>query len=182
VVVYQSGTNTTAFTAVGTSGQVLVSNGTSAPTWSSAVANLSGGVASQIPYQSSAGTTAFIANGTTGQALVSNGTSAPGFGTLAPAGGGTGLTTFTSGGAVYANSTNTLTTGTLPIAGGGTNSTSTPTAGTVAYGTGTAFDFTAAGSSGQVLQSNAASAPTWVNISTLVQSTPSFLLINAGVS
>jgi hypothetical protein len=33
VVPYQSGTDTTAFTAVGTSGQVLKSNGTSAPTW-----------------------------------------------------------------------------------------------------------------------------------------------------
>lgn len=33
VVVYQTGVNTTGFTAAGTSGQVLVSNGTSAPTW-----------------------------------------------------------------------------------------------------------------------------------------------------
>ena len=53
-------------------------------------------------------------------------------------------------------------TGTLPIANGGTNSTATPTAGTVPYGTGTAFAFTSAGTSGQLLQSNGASAPTWV--------------------
>jgi len=53
-------------------------------------------------------------------------------------------------------------TGTLPIANGGTNSTATPTAGTVPYGTGTAFAFTSAGMSGQVLKSNGASAPTWV--------------------
>ena len=53
-------------------------------------------------------------------------------------------------------------TGTLPIANGGTNSTATPTAGTVPYGTGTAFAFTSAGTSGQVLKSNGASAPTWV--------------------
>jgi hypothetical protein len=52
-------------------------------------------------------------------------------------------------------------TGTLPIANGGTNSTATPTAGTVPYGTGTAFAFTSAGTSGQLLQSNGASAPTW---------------------
>lgn len=32
-VPYQSGANTTVFTAVGTAGQVLTSNGTSAPTW-----------------------------------------------------------------------------------------------------------------------------------------------------
>jgi hypothetical protein len=51
--------------------------------------------------------------------------------------------------------------GTLPIANGGTNGTSTPTAGSVSYGTGTAFAFTAAGTSGYVLQSNGASAPSW---------------------
>jgi hypothetical protein len=48
----------------------------SAPTVSS-VANLAGGIASQIPYQSAANTTAFIANGSSGQILQSNGTSAP---------------------------------------------------------------------------------------------------------
>ena len=51
--------------------------------------------------------------------------------------------------------------GTLAIANGGTNSTATPTAGGVPYGTGTAFAFTSAGTSGQVLTSNGASAPTW---------------------
>jgi hypothetical protein len=49
----------------------------------------------------------------------------------------------------------------LPIANGGTNSTATPTAGGIAYGTGTAYAITAAGTSGQVLKSNGASAPTW---------------------
>ena len=52
-------------------------------------------------------------------------------------------------------------TGTLPIANGGTNSTTTPVAGAVPYGTGTAYAFTAAGTAGQVLTSNGASAPTW---------------------
>ena len=56
-------------------------------------------------------------------------------------------------------------TGTLPIANGGTNATAAPTAGAVPYGTGTAYAFTAAGTSGQVLQSNGASAPTWVSAS-----------------
>jgi len=50
----------------------------------------------------------------------------------------------------------------LPIANGGTNSTATATAGGAAYGTGTANAYTAAGTSGQILQSNGASAPTWV--------------------
>lgn len=65
-------------------------------------------------------------------------------------------------------STNDITkfTGTLPIANGGTNGTATPTAGAVAYGTGTAYAFTSAGTAGQVLQSNGAGAPTWANAAT----------------
>ena len=53
-------------------------------------------------------------------------------------------------------------TGTLPIANGGTNSTATATAGGVGYGTGTAHAYSSAGTAGQFLQSNGASAPTWV--------------------
>lgn len=51
--------------------------------------------------------------------------------------------------------------GQLSIARGGTNSTAAPTAGAVAYGTGTAYNFTAAGTSGQFLQSTGAGAPVW---------------------
>ena len=49
----------------------------------------------------------------------------------------------------------------LAIAYGGTNGTATPTAGTVAYGTGTSYAFTLAGTTGQVLTSAAAGTPTW---------------------
>ena len=56
-------------------------------------------------------------------------------------------------------------TGTLPIANGGTNSTATPTSGGAAYGTGSAFAFTAAGTAGQVLTSAGSSAPIWSGIS-----------------
>ena len=52
--------------------------------------------------------------------------------------------------------------GQVAIAQGGTNGTATPTAGAVSYGTGTAYAFTAAGTTGQILQSNGSSAPTWV--------------------
>jgi hypothetical protein len=62
-------------------------------------------------------------------------------------------------------------TGTLPIANGGTNGTATPTLGAVAYGNGSAYGFTAApGSTGLLLTSNTAGAPTW--------SSPSALTVN----
>jgi hypothetical protein len=53
----------------------------------------------------------------------------------------------------------------IAINRGGTNSTATPTAGGSAYGTGTAYAFTAAGTAGQVLLSNGSSAPTWSGVS-----------------
>lgn len=57
-------------------------------------------------------------------------------------------------------------TGIAPIANGGTNSTATPTAGAVSYGTGAAYDFTAAGTVGQVLTSAGAGTPTWATPTT----------------
>lgn len=54
--------------------------------------------------------------------------------------------------------------GSLAIANGGTNGSATPTAGAVAYGTGTAYAFTAAGTAGQVLVSNGAGAPTYGSV------------------
>ena len=54
-------------------------------------------------------------------------------------------------------------TGTLPIANGGTNATATPTAGAVPYGTGTAYAFSSAGSSGQFLISGGVGTPTWTD-------------------
>jgi hypothetical protein len=50
----------------------------------------------------------------------------------------------------------------LPVASGGTGGSATPTAGGIVYGTGTVQAVTAAGTSGQFLQSNGASAPSWV--------------------
>jgi hypothetical protein len=43
------------------------------------------------------------------------------------------------------------------------NGDNTPTAGAVAVGDGTTLAFTAAGTSGQILKSNGASVPTWIN-------------------
>jgi hypothetical protein len=51
--------------------------------------------------------------------------------------------------------------GLLGVAFGGTNSTETPTSGAVAYGTGTAFAFSTAGSAGDCLKSGGTGTPTW---------------------
>ena len=83
--------------------------------------------------------------------------------------GATGPTVYPSAG--IANSTGSAwgtsysSTNLLPISIGGTNSSNTPTSGGAGYGTGTAHAYTAAGTSGQVLTSNGASAPTWTTIS-----------------
>jgi hypothetical protein len=82
-----------------------------------------------------------LADVAVGNALISGGVGA------APSYGKIGLATHVSG--------------TLPIANGGTNSTATPTNGGVVYGTGTAQAYSTAGTSGQVLTSAGAAAPTW---------------------
>jgi hypothetical protein len=92
--------------------------------------------------------------------------------------GGNGVTSFSAGSTGFTpntDSTGAVTlAGTLNIASGGTNGSSTPTAGAVAYGSGTAYAFTAAGTSGQVLKSNGAGAPTWTDVSSTSVSSLSF--------
>jgi hypothetical protein len=92
-------------------------------------------------YANTTTTLAKLPDVATGNALISGGVN------TAPAWGKIGLTTHVSG--------------VLPIANGGTNATATPTAGAVAYGTGTAYAFTASGSAGQVLTSAGAGVPVW---------------------
>ena len=63
-------------------------------------------------------------------------------------------------------SVGTITTGiwsatTIDIAHGGTNTNETPTAGAIVYGNGTSYAMTAAGTSGQYLQSAGTGTPTW---------------------
>ena len=67
----------------------------------------------------------------------------------------------TLGGTLSGVSLTTQVSGTLPIANGGTNGTASPTANGVTYGDGTAYAFTAAGTTGQILTATTGSAPTW---------------------
>jgi hypothetical protein len=97
-------------------------------------------------YADTTTTLAKLPDVATGNALISGGVSA------APAWGKIGLTTHVSG--------------VLPIANGGTNTTATPTAYGVAYGTGTAYAFTAAGTTKQALLANTGAAPTWSTLTT----------------
>ena len=103
-------------------------------------------VIGDILYSSGATALSRLADVATGNALISGGVA------TAPSWGKIGLTTHVSG--------------TLPIANGGTNATATPTAGAIAYGTGSAYSFTAAGTSGQVLTSAGAGTPTWATPTT----------------
>jgi hypothetical protein len=72
----------------------------------------------------------------------------------------------TPNGAIYVSQSNAYVlangvVGTLAIANGGTNGTAVPTAYGVAYGTGTTYAFTAAGTTGQVLSATTSGAPVW---------------------
>jgi hypothetical protein len=92
-------------------------------------------------YANTTTTLAKLPDVATGNALISGGVN------TAPSWGKIGLTTHVSG--------------VLPIANGGTNGSATPTSFGVAYGTGTAYAFTAAGTAGQVLTATTGGAPTW---------------------
>ena len=113
----------------------------------------------------------FTLAGAPGLVLTSTGTGAPEWtstssGTVSSvdvSGGSTGLITY--GGPITSSGVITLA-GTLNTDSGGTNSTATPTAGAVPYGTGTAYDFTAVGTAGQVLTSAGAGTPTWATPTT----------------
>jgi len=90
VIPYQSAVNTTAFTGVGNTGEILLSQGANTPIWTSLAAinvsfassagvstNLKGGSAGKIPIQTAPNTTGFLPVGVTGNILLAQGTSNP---------------------------------------------------------------------------------------------------------
>lgn len=128
-ILYATSTTDASATVAGTSGQVLLSGGASAPTWAAqsslsvgsattatsatsatTATNIAGGSAGSIPYQSGSGATALSAVGTSGQVLVSGGVGAP---------------TWSAQSALSVGSATTAgnVTGTVAIANGGTGQT-----------------------------------------------------------
>jgi hypothetical protein len=115
--------------------------------------SVTGGFA--VTLKTSAGTGISVANGTTA-VLYCDGTNVVSAATATTfSGGTTGLTpnTATSGAVTLA--------GILALANGGTNANLTAAAGAILYSTASALALSAAGTAGQVLTSNGASAPSW---------------------
>lgn len=163
---YQSGVGTTSFLAAGTTGQFLQSNGTGAPTWATPVSYAS------VTDDTTTNATRYVlfASQTTGSLITEYVSSTklqynPSTGVFTStsfSGAGTGLTGTASGlsiggNAATATSATSATTATTStnLAGG--------VAGAVPYQSATGTTgFTAAGTTGQILQSNGTGAPTWV--------------------
>lgn len=162
----------TALTATPTNGQLAIGNGTgytlAALTAGTGVSVTNGAGSITIDNTAPDQTVVLTGAGTTSISgtypsftITSNDQFVGTVTSVAASGGTTGLTF--SGSPITSAGTLTLG-GTLAVANGGTNGTATPTAGTVAYGTGTAYAFTSAGTAGQVLLSNGSSAPSFGGI------------------
>jgi hypothetical protein len=150
-IVISNGTNFD-LTTVGSTGQILLAAGTSAPVWSDATSlsvaeasRLKGGAANQVVYQSGTNATSFVIAPVSADTFLKwNGSSfewgaVAGAGTVTSvdgSGGTTGLTV--SGGPITTAGTLTLG-GTLAISAGGTGLAGTPTNGQLLIGNGSGY-------------------------------------------
>jgi len=149
-VPYQSGIGATSFYGPGTAGQILLSNGASAPVYTNTASvyvgaatgavNLFGGTPGQLHYQTAAGTSAFLSTGTTGQLLVS----------------AAGAPVWTNTSSLYVQDANVSTN----LRAG--------TAGQLHYQTGpNASGFINTATTGNFLQANFTGAPTWTTTASM---------------
>jgi len=168
-VAFSNGTSLN-YTAVGTNGQVLISNGTGTPTWQnlSNLTPVNNGLTKSGDTVQIGGT--FIKNTSVGmnsRTLTYNGAgniTVDGTVILAPNGTGVVQANRFVGSGSLTNAVDLTTAevnGILPIANGGTNSSTIGGAGTVAFSNGTSLNYTAVGTTGQVLLSNGTGTPTW---------------------
>ena len=150
-VAFSDGTKIT-YTAAPTAAvnSILVSIGGAAPTYSTTLPSSIG-----VPFTN-------ITSGTNTAAAMVVGAGA----SLAPSGGTITANQFVGTGST-SNAVDLGTgevSGTLGVANGGTGNTVIGGAGTVAYSDGAKITYSAAGTAGQVLQSNGAGAPTWLTL------------------
>lgn len=156
-VAYSNGT-TLAYTGAPTAlvNSILVSLNGGAPTYATTLPT-----AINVPFSD-------ISTGTNTQAAMTVGSGA----SIVLAGTGTVASNqFQNGGTTNAvdlnsvwNGTTGEVNGTLGTGNGGTGNTTVGSAGTVAYSDGSKINYTAVGIGGQVLQSNASGAPTWITL------------------
>lgn len=86
---YALTSTTSSWLPIGTTGQFLKVSATGVPIWTdpgviNVAANISGGLAGQVPWQSAPNTTGFISAGSLNQLLHSNGTSVPTWSSVVP--------------------------------------------------------------------------------------------------
>ena len=196
---WQSAAGTTGFTTAGTAGYILKSNGTTAPTWLQTLPVANGGTGSTTSAGARTNLGASILGGNIFTITNPSATTFPRFNadntvsalnavdfrTAIGAGTGGGTVTSVTGTSPISVATGTTTPvislSTVPVTKGGTGATAAPTQGGVIYATSTsAYASTAAGTSGQVLTSNGASAPTWSSTASIGVAPVGSIMIWAG--
>ena len=155
-IIYSNASTLAVLAGTATANQVLLSGASTTPAWSTATYPTTTTI-NQLLYSSAGNTIAGLTTANNGVLITSSG-GVPSISSTLPSavqGNITTVGTITSG---------TWNGGIIPLAYGGTNANLTATAGGSVYSTGSASAITAAGTTGQILYSNGASAPTWNNV------------------
>ena len=166
---YVDGSNDIAVKSSATANQVLVSQGSGSAAWGALSLSNSNSVTGTLSI-GNGGTnnnnftanSIIITNGT-GQTMTDTGTGSA-YQVLVSGADGNGAPYFSN---IHLDQSAAVGSSILGLANGGTNTALTAVAGAVTYSTGSALALTSAGTSGQILQSNGTSAPSFVNVSSV---------------